>query len=44
MTEADVVYRRSQQARPVWPEGGSEAAHPRCAEMAEAMREGYVTF
>jgi hypothetical protein len=44
VTEADVVYRRSQQARPVWPEGEVDAAHPRCAEMAEAMREGYVTF
>ncbi|BCH20142.1 hypothetical protein [Mesorhizobium sp. L-2-11] len=31
-------YRSSPQARPVFPESADDA-HPRCREMAEAMRE-----
>lgn len=35
--------RRPPQTRPIHPEAGAEV-HPRCAEMAESMREGADTW
>lgn len=39
----DFHRRSSRQARPAFPEEAG-AHHPRCVEMAEAMREGAATF
>lgn len=43
MTPAVNPGRFSPQTRPVHPEDGTDV-HPRCREMAEAMREGRDTF
>lgn len=40
---AEPYHRPSRQMRPIHPEAG-ENLHPRCIEMAEAMREGADTF
>lgn len=43
MTPSVNPARFSAQTRPVHPEDGADI-HPRCREMAEAMREGHDTY
>lgn len=43
MTPSATPARFTAQTRPVHPEEGADV-HPRCREMAEAMREGRDTF
>ncbi|MGB3415744.1 MAG: hypothetical protein WBA36_03655 [Mesorhizobium sp.] len=43
MTPSATPARFSVQTRPIHPEAGADV-HPRCREMAEAMREGRDTY
>lgn len=43
MTHSEPFHRSSRQTRPIHPEAGADV-HPRCLEMAEAMREGANTW
>ncbi len=43
MAQIETYHRSTRQTRPIHPETGADV-HPRCAEMAESMREGANTW